>query len=126
MTQYLLDTPVLLSFLAGKPDFSTEVHTIFADTSLKILASSANIFEVAVKKALKRIKIPDDFPDAVRESGFDILPIADTHAWKTLRLPFHHPDPFDRLLIAQAKCENLTLLTRNPIFERYDVNVQMV
>jgi len=126
MTAYLLDTRVLLAFLAGKTDFSADLHTILNDRDVKVLASAASIFEVAVKKAMKRIKIPEHFPDAVLASGFEILPINADHAWKTLRLPFHHPDPFDRLLITQAREESLTIITTNPIFQSYDVPVLMV
>jgi PIN domain nuclease of toxin-antitoxin system len=75
---------------------------------------------------MKRIKIPDDFPDIIQASGFEILPMTADQSWKTLRLPFHHPDPFDRLLITQARDQHLTILTQNPMFQRYDVAVRMV
>lgn len=123
---YLLDTTVLLTIMGAKADIPPALHTIMEDLNTPVYASSASVFEVAVKKAMKRIKIPDDFPDAVRASGFDILSIEADQAWKTLRLPFHHPDPFDRLLITQARDRDLTLLTHNPIFQRYDLRVQMV
>jgi len=126
MTGFILDTPVLLAFLSGKTEKMPELHTILQDLSVPVYASAASIFETAVKKAMKRIQIPDHFPDAIVQSGLEVLPLDGDTAWRTLRLPFHHSDPFDRLLLSQAKAGNLTILTQNPVFQRYDVRVEMV
>lgn len=116
MTRFLLDTAVFLQFLDGKmPDL--------VDKEPVLYVSSASFFEIAVKKALKKVRVPENLDDIAVASGLRILPIQPDHALRTVRLPYHHTDPYDRLLIAQVKIESLTLLTRNPVFRRYDIPV---
>ena len=65
--------------------------------------------------------MPDDFLDHVAAAGFDLLDVTAAHATATATLPLHHRDPFDRMLIAQARAERLTLVTRDPQMQLYDV-----
>jgi PIN domain nuclease of toxin-antitoxin system len=85
------------------------------------MASAASVWEIAIKQARGRISVPSDFIDLVRRSGFDQLPIAFEHAEEAGRLPLHHHDPFDRMLIAQARLEGLTLATADADIRLYEV-----
>lgn len=87
------------------------------------LVSAASLWEIAIKKALGKLETPDDLPARVQDLGFELLPIEPEHAWAVRELPHHHRDPFNRLLIAQARAERLVLLTADPAFEAYDVEV---
>lgn len=120
---YLADTSVFLRYLAGDNGLSEGVKAVFEDKNALIYVSAASFFEIAVKKALKKARLPDDLPQTLEQKGFLPLPIQPHHAWKTLRLPYHHSDPYDRLLAAQAVCENLVLLTGCPYFDAYDIPV---
>jgi PIN domain nuclease of toxin-antitoxin system len=82
------------------------------------------VWEIAIKRAIGRLVFPiDQFDDVARRMGFDILPILPVHAIATGSLPRHHGDPFDRMLIAQAMVENLTLVTSDRDIGQYDVRI---
>lgn len=85
--------------------------------------SAASIFEIAVKRALEKLAVPSDFLDHVRATRFDSLPVSWEHAWAAGALPLHHRDPFDRILVAQAQVEGLTLVTADADIARYDVAI---
>jgi PIN domain nuclease of toxin-antitoxin system len=89
----------------------------------EVLVSVASLWEIAIKAALGKLEAPEDLPRRVEELGFEPLPIDVEHAWAVRRLPYHHRDPFDRLLIAQAQVEGLSVLTADPAFGAYDVKV---
>lgn len=83
------------------------------------MVSAASFFEIAVKKAMKKAKTPDNLPEIMAQTGLEVLDIRPEHTWKTLRLPYHHTDPYDRLLLAQAACHGLTIITSCPYFDAY-------
>lgn len=85
--------------------------------------SAATAWEVAIKRALGKLRAPDAFEHAVEESRFSKLPITLAHAEAVGGLPRHHADPFDRMLIAQAQLERLTVVTRDRRFEPYGIPV---
>ena len=85
--------------------------------------SAATIWEVAIKQAIGKLPEPAGLPERIRDSGFAELPITSRHAITAGRLPPVHRDPFDRMLIAQAQHENLTLVTRDPHCQRYQVTI---
>lgn len=116
----LLDTHVLLWWLADDRKLSKDARTIIANTNHQVLISAATVWEVAIKAALRRIDIElDDLEEAILKSGFEPLPIAVQHAVRVGRLPGIHRDPFDRMLVAQASIEELRLVTHDRVFERY-------
>jgi PIN domain nuclease of toxin-antitoxin system len=84
-----------------------------------VFVSAASAWEIAIKSALGRVRLPRPFSEGVEESGFVELPIAFSHADAVELLPPHHSDPFDRMLIAQAKVERLVLVTHDRNFEMY-------
>jgi PIN domain nuclease of toxin-antitoxin system len=121
----LLDTHVILSWLADDPSLSDELKTRL-DTEPQAYVSSATIWEVAVKQAAGKIVEPADLPERIRRSGFRGLAINFEHAMVAGRLPLIHRDPFDRMLVAQAQCEHLTLVTGDPHCQKYDVAILAV
>lgn len=88
-----------------------------------MFVSTASAWEAAIKASLGRLKLPDRFETGVDESGFEKLAIAFSHAEEVGLLPSHHRDPFDRMLIAQARVEGLTLVTHDRRLEPYDVKI---
>lgn len=87
------------------------------------LVSIASLWKIAIKKALGKLEAPDDLPQRVEDLGFELLGITVEHTWHVRTLPHHHRDPFDRLLIAQAQVEQLSVVTADPVFADYDVTV---
>ncbi|MCB0915734.1 MAG: type II toxin-antitoxin system VapC family toxin [Actinobacteria bacterium] len=116
----LLDTHALLWWLADAP-LSTVARDLIADPTNVVYVSAASGWEISVKTALGKLVAPDDLESSLTDCNFDSLPISFSHALAAGRLPPHHRDPFDRMLIAQAQHEGLTLITRDPRFEPYDV-----
>lgn len=119
----LLDTRVLLWWLADSPKLRREVRAALGDSVNSVLVSAASGWEISIKKALGKLTAPDDLEGAILRCGFSPLPITLRHAETAGKLPRHHDDPFDRMLIAQASVENLTVATHDTRFRLYDVRV---
>ena len=115
----LLDTHVLIWWDEGRRLSGVARRAIEAADSVYVSAASA--WEVAIKIGLGRLRPARTVEEAADESGFLELPITFRHAQRVSGLPAHHRDPLDRLLVAQAEVEGLTLVTRDPVFERYAV-----
>jgi PIN domain nuclease of toxin-antitoxin system len=118
----LLDTHALLWWLAGA-DIDDQARAAIADASAVVAVSAASIWEAAIKRELGKLEMPDGLAEVVVEEGFEPLPIRLEHAERAGALPPHHRDPFDRMLVAQAQSEGLTLVTRDPWFDAYDVAI---
>jgi PIN domain nuclease of toxin-antitoxin system len=118
----LLDTPVVLWWLTDDPTLSDDIKARL-DHEPDVYVSAATMWEVTIKQAAGKLLEPSGLPERIRDSGFAALPIGFEHAIEARRLPLIHRDPFDRMLIAQARCEDLTLVTRDPHCQRYDVAV---
>jgi PIN domain nuclease of toxin-antitoxin system len=116
----LLDTQALLWWLDGTRLSDTITERI-ADPAELVAVSAASIWEAAIKAALGKLEVPESLATAVGEEGFEPLPITLDHAERAGALPPHHRDPFDRMLIAQALAEGLTVVTHDPAFEPYGV-----
>jgi PIN domain nuclease of toxin-antitoxin system len=115
----LLDTHIVLWWLSDDPTLAAEIKDRL-DHEPDVYVSAATIWEVAIKQSIGKLK-PDDLPERVRDSGFRRLDITAEHGIAAARLPLIHRDPFDRMLIAQAKAEQLTLVTRDPEIAKYDL-----
>jgi len=89
----------------------------------QVFVSAVSAWEVAIKTALGKLRPSRTVSQAVEESGFEELPVSFTHAALLATLPPHHRDPFDRMLVAQARWEGLVLVTRDPVFQCYDLPV---
>jgi PIN domain nuclease of toxin-antitoxin system len=119
----LLDTSVLLWWLADDPALSEDHRRQLARAQNTIYVSAVTLAEVSVKHSLGKLALPELFDEAVAGSGFDELPFTGEHAAQLRTLPWHHRDPFDRMLIAQAKVEGLTFATIDPRCARYGVQI---
>ena len=116
---YILDTCVLLWTLNGDLSKLKLFKEKIMNTNNVIMVSMASYWEIAIKKHLGRIEIQGDIFEAVKESGFHWLNINHRHIDFLSQLPDHHHDPFDRLIIAQAKNENLEILTTDGKIKLY-------
>ena len=125
----LLDTHVLLWALMEPARLSTELREALSDPGHQVMFSSVNIWEIAIKKSLRKPDFafgPDVVLEAARATRLAELPISADHAARVLTLePLHH-DPFDRLLIAQALCENARLLTADRMIARYPAMIDLM
>jgi PIN domain nuclease of toxin-antitoxin system len=116
----LIDTHVLVWWIADDPRLPGDIAGVLAFEP-DVFVSSASIWEIAVKQALGKLEGPEDLPELALASQFPVLDMTARHAIAAARLPPHHRDPFDRMLIAQATLEDLTLVTADRQVQRYDV-----
>ncbi len=119
---YLIDTHVLLWAVSDDPRLSRSQRAILQQGN-GLIVSVASIWEIAIKRALGKLVLDGDIVDTVRAHNIPFLAVNELHAARTEQLGDHHRDPFDRMLIAQAQMENLTILTSDKIFSQYDVTV---
>ena len=121
----LLDTHTFLWWIADAPQLSERVRDIIADGHNKLYWSAASSWEIAIKYALGRLTLseaPEEFILAeLARNRIESLPINDFHALRAGQLPHHHRDPFDRMLIAQAQIESLSLLSNDPKCRLYEL-----
>jgi PIN domain nuclease of toxin-antitoxin system len=123
----LLDTHTFLWWLEGTgTPLSQTAHDLIADSNNRIFVSSATGWEISIKYGLGKLKLPD-MPDIyvldrIAKNGFIDLPISTKHSTIVHQLPAIHRDPFDRILVAQAQIEQLTLLTADPLVQQYPVS----
>jgi PIN domain nuclease of toxin-antitoxin system len=118
----LLDTHALLWWLADE-GLTAQTRDAIADPANLVAVSAVSAWEIAIKKALGKLAAPDDLEHQVHAGGFLPLPISIAHGVAAGKLPRHHEDPFDRMLIAQAYAEGLTIVTRARCFEDYGVTL---
>ena len=118
----LLDTHALLWWLADE-DLTAEARHAIADPANLVAVSAASAWEISIKKALGKLAAPDDLGEQVQAGDFLPLPVSIAHAVAAGQLDHHHEDPFDRMLIAQAFAEGLTIVTRDKRFEDYGVTL---
>jgi PIN domain nuclease of toxin-antitoxin system len=118
----LLDTHVLLWRMHGVPTLGDQASD-HVEAAEELVVSVISFVEVGIKAATGKLRMPVSFRERVLESGARILGLTPEHGLAIAELPLHHRDPFDRLLIAQARSEGLTILTADQHFARYDVPV---
>ena len=117
----LLDTHIILWWLDNSPQLSAQHTALIADLHNLCFISAASIWEINIKRALGKLEIPHDCIHELRSEGFIELPVTWEHADRVQTLPAIHQDPFDRILIAQAMCNRLTLVTADRYIQRYPV-----
>lgn len=124
----LLDTNVWLWITQAPDRLSPAVRRLVSPTSNECFLSAVSALEIAIKHRLGRLKLTGDparvIPEWMERTDVSPLPVLHKHALHVASLPLHHADPFDRLLIAQAQLEDLTVLTSDKQFERYDIKVK--
>lgn len=118
----LLDTHVLLWALDNNPTLSPVARTAIVDGHNVVFVSAATAWEITIKKALGKLQAPSgDYLEELKRHRFTPLDITTEHALAVERLPMHHADPFDRILVAQAQIERLTLVTRDSRILAYSI-----
>jgi PIN domain nuclease of toxin-antitoxin system len=119
----LLDTHVLLWWLQDAPGISAATREAIAQRDALVHVSAASVWEAAIKVSLGKLRVERNLPETIPASGFIDLPIAARHAWLAGSLPPLHADPFDRILVAQAKLEELTLVTHDRALREYGIPI---
>jgi PIN domain nuclease of toxin-antitoxin system len=117
----LLDTNALLWWLDSPKLLRSEAHGAIEEPANEIFVSAIAVWEIVLKSGLSKLPMPADFRVHLERARFSALPLTWEHSLEAGGLPFHHRDPFDRLLIAQARIEGLTIVTSDPAFEKYQV-----
>lgn len=121
----LLDTNVLLWWFADSPRLGGEAREMIVASPL-VYVSVASTWEIEIKRALGKLKAPSDLEEALAANQFLPLPISVKHSIVAAKLPRHHDDPFDRMLLAQANAEKLALVTGDQRLTQYEANVRLV
>lgn len=119
----LVDTHAALWLLGEDERLSPRADRLLTDTSNEVLLSAAVVWEVAIKRSLGKLDAPDGFASLLLEAGAAPLAIGVDHAEAVRSLPWHHRDPFDRLLVAQAALEDAVLVSSDERLRAYDVRV---
>ncbi|MGB8909760.1 MAG: type II toxin-antitoxin system VapC family toxin [Candidatus Cybelea sp.] len=127
--KFLLDTQVFLRMFLNQRKISSKLWASLRDSDNELYLSAASAWEIAIKVRIGKMKLPSNpalyVPRRARESSILSLAITEEHALAVAELPMEHTDPFDRILIAQAQLESLTIVTSDPAFEKYDVKCVM-
>lgn len=122
----LLDTHVALWWLKGDDRIPRRIRDIVAHPDTEAFVSAATIWEIAIKSKLGKLPAAaaavETMPACFTDIGFSMLAINAAHAKRAGNLPLHHRDPFDRMLVAQAAIESLTLISGDPVLSLYDVD----
>ena len=119
----LLDTHVVLWWLDDPNLLDEAARDAIADPNNEVIVSAVVAWEIAIKRGLGKLTAPADLVSAIHDSGFATLPVTFQHALVVEQLPWHHRDPFDRLLIAQAVVEQATFVTRDSIAPLYGIPI---
>ena len=120
----LADTQIVVWWLLDDDRLPVAARELIEQGGVPVYVSAASVWEAAIKVGKAKLEVPtDDLPAELEREGFDLLPITSQDGWAVRDLPDHHSDPFDRLIIAQARAAGLPVLTVDPVFQRYDVEV---
>jgi PIN domain nuclease of toxin-antitoxin system len=121
----LLDTHTFLWFIIGSPKLSEKARALIEDTTNERLLSTASLWEIAIKHSLGKLTLSQPFeiliPQQLERNNVETLHVTMAHLSVVATLPFHHRDPFDRLLVAQAALERLSVLSIDSAFDAYAV-----
>ena len=124
--RYLIDTNVLLWALEDSRELSAKAREAIATLDNEIYLSIASLWEVAIKMSINKLDLSRTFDEIISEIQnleFTLLPVSVEDLRKIRTMPFHHKDPFDRLIIAQAQSNDLNVIIRDQKFELYDVDI---
>lgn len=121
--KFLLDTHSLLRTVFEPDKLSTEAQEIIVDHNNIICVSLISLWEISIKQNIGRLDIPKEFFEVVSKGGFEMLGLTMEQIKKYRTLPLHHRDPFDRMLIVQARQQKLIFITRDSEISKYDVEI---
>ncbi|MEK7559016.1 MAG: type II toxin-antitoxin system VapC family toxin [Patescibacteria group bacterium] len=123
MESYLVDTHIFIWWLSEDKKLNKSTQKILKDPNSHIYVSIATLWEISIKNTAGKLPLKTTITEMVSFSGFELLSINLSHVLNLGKLPIYHNDPFDRMLIAQAKAEGLTLLTDDRKIKKYDIKV---
>ena len=123
MSSLLLDTNVVVWLLTGDREAVSKPAVTALMGEDVVLLSAVSIWEIAIKRSLGKLRLTDDWLFALRKLDFVQLPITGLHAEGVEQLPWHHRDPFDRLLVAQARMEGARVVSADAQLSAYDIEV---
>jgi len=122
----LLDTHAFLWFIDGSPRLSAQARECIEDEGNGKLLSIASLWEIGIKISLGKLTLKQPFeelvPSQMQINGFDLLPVRIEHVTQVISMPFHHRDPFDRMLVAQCMGDQLPIVSRDPAFDSYQID----
>ena len=124
--RYILDTHTLIWYFEDNSELSFKAKSIIEDIDNEIFVSMASLWEIGIKVGLGKLIIPFDIDEIIariRKESMNMITIDIKHVKGIQTLPHHHRDPFDRMIIAQAKVDNCTVITRDATFDAYDVPI---
>jgi PIN domain nuclease of toxin-antitoxin system len=124
--RFILDTHILIWFLEGNRSLSNSRRQIISQSQNDIFISIASLWEMAIKISLNKLTLTQSLADVTKQiaaEDIEILPITPEHTLQVSILPFHHRDPFDRIIISQAQVENLAILTDDTSFSNYGIKI---
>ena len=123
----LLDTHTFLWFIGGNTNLSNTARNAIEDTSNQRFISIATLWEISIKVSIRKLKIGIAFTELVEQevygNAIEILEISSEHLDELVKLPFHHKDPFDRIIIAQSQVEKIPILTSDSKIKQYSVDI---
>jgi PIN domain nuclease of toxin-antitoxin system len=122
----LLDTHLILWWLANSPSLSEQARTLISDPENTVFVSAVSLWEIWLKESLGKLRLPPDFESKLAEESFENLPLTAAEARQVALLPWRHRDPFRRMLVSQAQVENLILLTADNVVAAYGDFVRLV
>lgn len=122
-SRYLIDTHIFVWAMEESKLLPKSIKNKIIDPNNEIFVSVASIWEIVIKRNLKKIRIAFDIETSIGKAGIQVLAIETSHALKTEKLPPHHKDPFDRMLVAQAIVEKLIIITLDEKIKKYDVKI---
>lgn len=120
--KYLIDTHVLIWFMEGSQSFSPIAKTIMLNKNNQIFISIASLWEISIKHSTGKLPLNrnyEEISDVLYDNLIEILSIDFAHTTENSRLPFHHRDPFDRIIVAQAIVENMDFISADAVFDDY-------
>lgn len=120
---FLLDTHIFIWAMEDSKRLPQTIKSTITNSDNKIYISVATIWEISIKTAIKKMKLSFDIETSIQKTNLEVLPIQISHVLKTGKLPPHHSDPFDRIIIAQALTEKFTLITIDPKIKKYKVKI---
>lgn len=118
----LLDTHALIWAVLAPKNLGDQARAAIGADENVVFVSMASLWELRIKEGVKKIDLPADFYNALPGKGFELLSVSLPHIRELGRLPHHHRDPFDRMLVAQARVEQLILVTRDDEIKKYPVS----
>ncbi len=123
----LLDTHIFLWWITDAPELSENARKLIRERRNRLFWSAASSWEIAIKYASGKLPLPEQpnkfISKELAKNRISSLPISDAHAFEAGNLPLHHKDPFDRMLVAQARLEGLGLISDDPLLIQYDVKI---